>query len=151
MSACGRPHHLQGIYSQCACEVACLTFNLIDRLVGLCVTGLSFCAADTVLHNFRERFLQCVDANAIVYGLENVNIISDGDLREITRNSDAKQQNEILHRCLRRSCDEEALMEVCDMMIAVRGNRKMNSLGRDMKCELEGISLCVCGCVRVHV
>ena len=107
------------------------------------IMGLSFCAADTVLHKFRERFLKCVDANAIVYGLEAVNIISDGALREITRNSDAKQQNEILHRCLERSCDEEALMEVCDMMVAVRGNRKMNSLGRDMKCELEGIS-CVC-------
>ena len=99
----------------------------------------SFCAADNFLLNFWERFIQCVDANAIVYGLENANIISDGDLTEIKRNPDPKQQNEMLHRCLKRSCDEEALMEVCDMMIAVRGNRKMNSLGRDMKCKLEGI------------
>ena len=80
-----------------------------------------------------------MDANAIVYGLEYANIISDGDLTEIKRNPDTKQRNEILHRCLKRSCDEEALTEVCDMMIAVRGNRKMNSLGRDMKFKLEGI------------
>ena len=29
-------------------------------------------------------------------------------------------------------------MEVCDMMIAVDGNRRMNALGRKMKCKLEG-------------
>ncbi len=90
----------------------------------------SFCAAENVLLNFRESFIQCVDANAVVYGLEHANIISDGDLTEIKNNPDPKQQNKILHRCLTRSCDEEALMEVCDMMIAVRGNRKMNSLGQ---------------------
>ena len=107
--------------------------------MGLCMECFSFCAADNILLNFRERFIWCVDANAIVYVLQGANIISNDDLTEIKNNSDTKQQNEILHRCLTRSCDEEALMEVCDMMIAVRGNRKMNSLGRDMKCKLEGI------------
>ena len=91
-----------------------------------------------------------MDANALVYELEHANIIAGGDLTEIKRNPDATQQNQILHRCLKRSCDEEALMEVCDMIIAVRGNRKMNSLGREMKCELEkGMRACVhvCACV----
>ena len=110
----------------------------------------SFCAADDVLDNFRDLFIAHMDANTIMYGLEHANIIADGDLKRIERNPDARQQNEILHRCLKRSCDKKALMEVCGMMIAVRGNRKMNSLGNDMKCQLEkGICVCmhVCMCV----
>ena len=78
------------------------------------------------------------DADTFLYELRHRKIISDSDLTQIKRNPDAKQQNEILHRCLTRSCDEEALMEVCDMMIAVDGNRRMNALGLRMKCELEG-------------
>ena len=41
-------------------------------------------------------------------------------------------------------------MEVCDMMIAVDGNRRMNTLGRKMKCKLEGkkiVERVVCVCV----
>ena len=106
--------------------------------MGLCIPQLfSFRAVDDILDNFRDLFIARVDANAIVYGLEHADIISDGDLKKIERNPDATQQNEFLHRSLKRSCDEEALMEVCDMMIAVRGNRKMNSLGREMKHLLE--------------
>ena len=77
-----------------------------------------------------------MDANTVVYELRHRNIISDGDLTEITRNPDAKQQNEILHRCLKRSCNEKALMEVCDVMIAVEGNCRMNDLGRDIKANV---------------
>ena len=129
-----------------------------------------FCAADDVMDNIRDRFITRVDANAIVHGLEHANIISGGDLIEIKKNPDARQQSEILHRCLKRSCDEEALMEVCDMMIAVRGNRKMNSLGKEMKHQLEkGIFVehacvfviqylctvqvyaCMCACVHLWV
>ena len=73
----------------------------------------------------------------MMYGLKHANIISDGDLTEIKRTPDAKQQNEFLHDHLLRTCDEEALLEVCEMLINVQGNRKMNSLGRDMKCLLE--------------
>ena len=96
-----------------------------------------------------------MDANAVVYGLKHTNIIADGDLMMITRNPYSTQQNEILHACLKRSCDEEALMEVCDMMIAVQGNRKVNALGREMKNKLEkGIlvdhdTVCVYVCIYV--
>ena len=39
-------------------------------------------------------------------------------------------------------------MEVCDMMIAVDGNRRMNALGRKMKCKLlEGKNIVECVCV----
>ena len=78
-----------------------------------------------------------MDTNAVMYGLKHANIISDGDLTVITRTPDAKQQNEFLHDHLLQTCDEEALLEVCEMLINMQGNRKMNSLGRDMKYLLE--------------
>ena len=81
----------------------------------------------------------------MVYGLKHANIIGDGDLKIITRTLDDKQQNEFLHDHLHRTCDEEALLEVCEMLINVQGNRKMNSLGRDMKYLLEkGNTSCTC-------
>ena len=95
-----------------------------------------------------------MDANTVLHELRRKKIISDGDLTEIKRNPNAQQQNGILHRCLKRSCDEEALMEVCDMLITVDGNRRMNTLGRKMKCKLEGkkiIERVVCACVLVYV
>ena len=98
---------------------------------------ISFCAAQDILDNFRDSFIECVAAMKIVYNLEYANIISDGDVKRIERNPDTTQQNQILHRCLKQSCDEKALMEVCDMMIAVRGNRRMNTLGNDMRHQLE--------------
>ena len=110
---------------------------------------ISFCAAEDVLNFFHDSFIKWTDANAVLHELRHRKIISDGDLTKITGNPDAKQQNEILHRCLTRSCDEEALMEVCDMMIAVDGNRRMNALGRKMKCKLKGkkiVQLVVCVC-----
>ena len=112
---------------------------------------ISFCAAQDILDNFRDSFIECVDANAVVHELRYKKIISDGDLKMIERHLDTKQQNEILHGRLWRSCDEEALMEVCDMMIAVDGNRRMNALGREMKCELEKGICCACVCVFLHV
>ena len=111
---------------------------------------LSFCAAEQVLENFRVRFIRVVDANAIVHELKHANIIPDGVLKTITGNPDTKQQNEFLQAHLQRTCDEEALAEVCDLLTAVQGNRKMNALGRDMKSELErGNCVCVyeCACV----
>ena len=41
-------------------------------------------------------------------------------------------------------------MEICDMMIAVDGNCRMNTLGQKMKCKLEGkkiVERVVCACV----
>ena len=69
-------------------------------------------------------------------------------MRTITRNPDTKQQNEFLHAHLCRTCDEEALAEVCVLLTAVQGNRKMNAVGRDMKSELEkGNCVCVYVCM----
>ena len=112
----------------------------------------SFCAAEDVLDFFRDSFIKWTDANAVLHELRHKKIISDGVMTEIKRNSDSKQQNEILHRWLTKSCDKEALKEVCDMMIAVDGNRRMNTLGGQMKSKIEVsilFSVCVCVCVLV--
>ena len=100
-------------------------------------------AAEQVLGNFRTLFINSVDANAIVYELKNKDIIDDGDLTTITRTPGAKEKNEYLHEHLKNTCDEDALMEVCEVIINVKGNRKMKSFGKRMKSALEG-KLCVC-------
>ena len=84
----------------------------LERFMYWHITCLLFFTAQEVLDNFRGRFIECVEALKIVFDLENENIIADGDLTEIRMYFDAKQQNEILHRRLKLSCDKTALMEV---------------------------------------
>ena len=91
-----------------------------------------FCAAEQVLAHFRDRFIQAVDANAIVYELRHEGIISDGDVRTITKITDIRQQNKFLHSHLQQTCDREALARVCDLLTAVQGYPRMKALGRDM-------------------
>ena len=85
-----------------------------------------------------------MDANAIVYGMQHEGIISEGDLEKVEATKGAKQRNECLHLCLKRSCTEEALMKVCTIMINEKGNPKMKQFGEEMKGALEkGIHICV--------
>ena len=104
-------------------------------------------AAGQVLGDFRTPFIDTVDADAIVYELKNKGIIDGGDLITITR-TPGSTQNSILHDCLLRKCDKDALMEVFAVMIAVKGNPKMKRLGEEMKSALESklyaLHACVC-------
>ena len=77
-----------------------------------------------------------MDANAIVWELLHKGIISCGVQERISKTDEPKQRNEILHNCLQRTSTKEALMEVCDIIVAVRGHPKMQNLGEDMKCRL---------------
>ena len=79
-----------------------------------------------------------MDANAIVHDLKHQGIIGDGDVTTITRNPDARQQNQYLHACLLKKCTEDALRKVCEIIIAVQGNPAMKALGEDMKSMLMG-------------
>ena len=102
----------------------------------VCVLQLTpFYAAGQILGHFRDRFIEDVDPNAIVDQLKCQNILSNDDARWIRTHVD---QNVILHGCLRQKCTKEALMTVCEVFIAVRGNPKMRALGADMKNMLEG-------------
>lgn len=112
---------------ECVKHVCCYLFN----------------AVELILDQYRARFISEVDANAIVYELQHKGIISDGDLAMISRSLGMTLQNGVLHSCLKNKCTVEALMEVCDMIIAVKGNPKMKRLGEDMKNKLAG-KYCVC-------
>ena len=96
-------------------------------------------AAEEVLDHFRDRFIKDTASSAIVFELKHKDVIANGDVEMIERKADVTQQNQYLHECLMRKCTKEALMEVCNVMSAVRGNPKMNALGRDMRRRLKGI------------
>ena len=96
-------------------------------------------AAEEILDHFRDRFIKDTASSAIVYELKHKDVIASGDVAMIERKADVTQQNQYLHECLMRKCTKEALMEVCNVMSAVRGNPKMNALGKDMRRHLKGI------------
>ena len=84
-----------------------------------------------------------MDAGAVVHNLRHKNIIGGGDLNNITQNSDPDQKNQILHLALMQKCTNKALMEACDIIIAV-SNPKMAALGEAMKRELVASKCYVC-------
>ena len=107
-------------------------YNSYEMLTSLCIVTLPFHAAKQVLGHFQSRFIQSMDANAIVHELVHERIIGNHDLTDMTR-----QQNQMLQACLLRACDEDALMKVCKIVIE-RGNPAMKSLSEDMKSMLKG-------------
>ena len=107
-----------------------------DVGTGLVISALSY--SNAVLEKFWERFIQEVDANSIMYDLKHEDIISDGDVKTISQNTEARQNNQFLHGQLMAKCDKESLMKVCDIIIAVNGHPRMKRLGQDMKRMLQG-------------
>ena len=106
--------------------------------------------AERVLDQFRDRFIAQMDANAIVMDLEYRGLISNGDRRTITQESDPSRQNQILHARLMMKCTVTALQDVCDIITMVKSNPRMRYLGQDMKTELTGLSY-VCFYSYVHL
>ena len=84
-----------------------------------------FHAAKQVLDLFRDQFIADMDANAVVWELLYKDIIPRGVQERISKADEPKQRNEILQDWLQRTCNKEALMEVCDIIVAVRGHPKM--------------------------
>ena len=102
-----------------------------------------FCAAQQVLDEFRDQFIQDMDSNAVVLDLLHYDIINRGDQRKITRTEDPTEQNEFLHLYLKEKCTEDAFHLVCDIISSVKGNPKMSALGTAMKRRLV-TGNCVC-------
>ena len=123
------------------------SYNEREVFAGLC---LSFPLAEQVLDEFRETFIDVMDANAVVLDLLHYNIIDSGDEKRLSTTYNLKQQNQFLHLCLRRKCTLEAFKTVCDVIINVEGNPKMRALGDNMKRRLETgvcvwVQVSVCG------
>ena len=104
-----------------------------------------FHAVEQILHEFWDQFISVVDANVIVFELEYKGILSEGDLAAVSRSAGVNVQNELLRKFLKQKCTDDALMEVCDVIIAVQNNQRMNQLGRNIKSKLER-KCCVCVC-----
>ena len=98
---------------------------------------LLFHAAVAVLDHFWNEFNDGMDAKAVVYEFVQQQIIPQSVQVNISNESSPKQQNQILHAGLKKSCTEEALMRACDIIIAVKGNPKMRRLGANMKTYLQ--------------
>ena len=94
-----------------------------------------------------------MDANAVVLDLLHYKIIDSGDEARLSRTYDRRQQNQILHLCLKQKCTREAFKIVCSVIIKVEGNPKMRVLGEDMRRLVAGVCLyvCVCTCVCVYI
>ena len=95
---------------------------------------------------YRDRFISEMDANTIIDEFLYKNIIPEGVQQRISKTDGPKQQNEILHAYLVRTCTDEALMRACGIIAAVPGNPKMATLVKDMQRSLES-GVCVCMCV----
>ena len=101
-----------------------------------------------MLDQFRDQFIDEIDAEKVVWDLLEADVIDKGDQRTITEAKDTTQQNKILHRCLKEKCTLDALRSVCVTIKAVKGNPKMAALGDKMMRRLEtGMCVCVCVCV----
>ena len=109
----------------------------------VCIS-LAFHAAKQVLGDFRDQFIADMDANTVVWELLYKDIIPCGVQERISRTDEPKQRNAILHNCLYRTCTKEALMEVCNIILAVRGHPKMHQLGEAMKKRLHTGECVVC-------
>ena len=106
-------------------------------LVGCEIWLFPFHAAEQVLVHFQDQFISGMDANSIVWKLLRKDIIPRGVQEMISKANGPEEGNEILFDWLHRTCTKEALMEVCHVIIAVKGNPKMKELGQAMKRRLE--------------
>lgn len=131
--------------------IVCILWDGINLLLDCVFHSQSFAFSTAeFLDHFWQRFIAEVDATAIVLELEHRHIISNGDRNTVSQNMDATQQAQLLHACLKKTCDMKALTDVCDIIAKVNGNPKMKSLGEDMKTEL-GKRCVWLQCVCVHV
>ena len=90
-----------------------------------------------VLDYFRERFIKEMDANTVVMEFEYKGIIPVGIQDTILKTDCPKLQNECLHAYLMKACTDDALKTACDVITGVRGNTRMQALGKEMKRKLE--------------
>ena len=87
----------------------------------------------------------------VVMELLHRKIIPQGVRMSISRTDSPRQQNELLHERLFRTCTYTALKTVCEVICNVVGNPKMTLLGQDMMMCLETGQWCYGCVVYMHV
>ena len=71
-----------------------------------------------------------------MYALKRKEIIGAAEVTTIRQNNNPQQNSRFLYDHLSK-CDDKSFMEVCDEIIAVKGNPRMKNLGTDMKAMME--------------
>ena len=115
-----------------------------------------FYSAQQVLTDFYDDFVEKMEANVVIMGLQERNIIADGDVKTIFGHTGKKLQNQILHEVLKKKCTDKTFKVACEVIIgADPSNAVMVQLAEDMKRSLESYTgkWCVraCMCVSEHV
>ena len=85
-----------------------------------------------------------MNANAILSKLVETDFITVDHQTTISQMTNDTEQNEFLFSHFMKTCETEDWMEVCDIISAVQGNKKMKRLGGDMKDMLEKGQCCTC-------
>ena len=101
--------------------------------------NIPYNAAKQILGEFRERFIDDVDANTVAHELHVKGIIPDGVRDNIVQNRYLQQRNAILCDCLQSTSTFESLRIVCDVAIkfGTLGHPRMMALGEAMKRRLQ--------------
>lgn len=133
--------HMQLSYSNALwlCQMAlyiripCMGMQLLNA----CVSWLSYNAVEEFLEQFWIPFSENMDAKAVVAEFQHRGIIGSGELDRVLSIHGERQQNQYLHLCLKKTCTEDALKEVCVIISKVEGNPRMKTLGEAMKAKLQ--------------
>ena len=88
--------------------------------------------SSAIVEKYKDRFLSCIDAHAIVSRLSIEEVIPDTVSYKI-ENSAPSVANEVLYLHLQSHSSQETLRKLCDVMSNMRGYPNMNKLGRAMK------------------
>ena len=115
----------QGYYTYVIWWYLCHACNLM--LIALCVWFPPLCEAEQVLEDFREWFINDMEAKKVVLKLVHKCVISNGDEKTIASIEDRTLQNQTLHKYLKEKCTYETLKTACDAIMAVKGNPKMKA------------------------
>ena len=121
----------------------------------MCLAIIILCSfsAQQVLTDFYDDFLEKIEANVVIMGLQERNIVADGDVKTIFLQTAQKLQNEILHGVLKKKCTDEAFKVACDVIIkADPSNAVMVDLAKNMKRSLQSYTgkWCICAHVCMH-
>ena len=118
--------------------VTSLYMHPFDWLL-LGVMTCSFHAAEEVLKKMRDQFIEGVEADAVVYELQNKGIIPQEVQARIAAKYSRREKNPILHQHLVENSTRESLIMACEIIIAEgeKGYSKMKVVGEAMKKMLE--------------
>ena len=120
----------------------CVILTMIITIISLFLESSPDPQCGAIIEKYKDRFLSCIDARAIVTRLEIKEVIPNRLSFKI-ENSAPEDANDLLFLHLRSHSSLETLHNLCDVMISMSGYPKMNELGRSMKDALATVGYVV--------